>query len=98
MLEAVLLAGGAPLEELPPMLRDAICSSVGEDGNLPPSLAAVQKPLYALAYRMAGQSTFKESFMSLVYDKLTNYKPRVQRNVGYTPPAAPGGQRSAELM
>ena len=103
MLEAVLLAGGAPLDELPPMLRAAISSSVGEDGHLPPSLAAVQKPLYALAYKMAGQITFKNSFMSLVYNQLSEYKPSVRMSArGYTPPAAPRvGHRQAgqaELM
>ena len=94
MLVAVLLAGGAPLDELPPMLRGAISSSVGEDGNLPPLLAAVQKPLYALAYKMAAEHIFKESFVSLVYEKLSDYEPK---KTGYRPPVGPGaGQR--ELM
>ena len=88
MLVAVLLAGGAPLDELPPMLRGAISSSVGEDGNLPPVLAAVQKPLYALAYKMAAEHVFKESFVSLVYEKLSDYEPK---KTGYRPPGA--GQR-----
>lgn len=99
MLEAVLLAGGAPLDELPPMLKAAISSSVGDDGNLPPTLNAVQKPLYALAYKMAAENIFKNSFMSLVYEKLSDYEPRtpIATGAGYTPPVAPGaGQR--ELM
>lgn len=88
-LEAVLLAGGAPLDELPPTLGRAIRSAVGEDGHLPPPLAAVQSPLYALAYKMAGQTTFKDSFVSLVYNRLSNYEPRVPPAAAASSDAAP---------
>ena len=60
--------------------------------RLPPALAAVQKPLYALAYKMAAEHAFKSSFVSLVYEKLTDYEPKIRTtaaNAGaYTPPAA----------
>ena len=74
MLEAVLLAGGAPLDELPPVLQAAY-NSAGEHGELPPLLAAIHRPLYALAYQMAKQPVFKSSFMGLVYDALCDYTP-----------------------
>lgn len=86
-LEAYLLAGGAPSDELPPLLAAAVAD--GEEG-LPPPLAAVHKPLYALVYKMAQQPVFKQHFTSAVYNSLVEYVP-VARVVprggnGYVPP------------
>ena len=41
----------------------------------PRHLAAIHRPLYALAYQMAKQPVFKSSFMGLVYDALCDYTP-----------------------
>jgi len=79
-LEAVLLAGGAPADELPQALAAAVASSTGGDG-LPPLLSAIHKPLYAVVYKMAQQRTFKDEFQSKVYEPLAQY----QSTPTYTP-------------
>lgn len=74
LLEAVMLAGGAPLQDLSPLLAVSVAATGGD--GLPPLLAAVQKPIYALVYQMSQQAVFKSHFNRAVYGPLSEYVPQ----------------------
>lgn len=81
VLEAFMLSGGAPIDELPEVLATTITGSAhlaGPDGtSLPPKLSAIYNPIYALAYRLGRQATFKDHMSKLVYAPLCDYTPRL---------------------
>ena len=88
MLEGILLSGGAPADELPPLLA-AVVASAG-DASLPPRLAAIHKPIYALVYEMAQQPVYKTQFNRAVYEPLVDYSrtsPEAANRMQYVPPA-----------
>ena len=93
-LEAVLLAGGAPADELPDVLAAAVASSTSGDGELPPLLSALHKPLVAVVYKMAQQHIFKNDFQSRVYEPLAQYRPP-RAPPPPPPPAAESGRAPA---
>ncbi len=75
-LEAYMLAGGAPAADLPPVLAAAHARAIGEGDALPPSLAAIHKPLYNVVYKMAKEGVYKQHFSKQVYESLCSHEPR----------------------
>ena len=73
-------------------LQAAFAASDG--GELPPQLGAIQRPLCALAYQMAGHDLFKTHFNRLVYEALLAYTDA--QEAGYAPPELPGA--AAEML
>lgn len=73
LLEAVLLAGGAPIAELPPALATAVASALGVEGQLPAHLSAVHKPIAAVVLKLAQEATYKQYFQERVCEALVEH-------------------------